>query len=514
MKKIFYYMLAAAVTLLSGCYEDKGNYDYHDIGDIAVNVTSDIYDYQVMMGERLSIPMTVATDVPGSELEYMWEIVFGYSRFADFVPGKDMDYVMVPSEVIPTYGTYDLRLKVSRRIDGRVSDVYSPMVKVVVSGEPGLMVLHGSDTESDVGIIQDPDFMITGGSRVTEKVTYDTYSAANGGKIAGKGAFIIQQHNLYGTAQTSNVYIVTDRAALYAAAAGLLKKGDYPDMFYSMPGHDPMCKGKPGQFQFYGTAQTVIDDGDIFCQQGAHLNTKFSVKTEIKDLSDYKASKFSYLNSDSYIFDLTTRGFIGISLSGSGAVSFRSYDSTWGDFNVGDMQADLLFFDAGGTSGHFLGVFRDDTDEMFIGEIDFAARNEPGSTFAHARYDVSRLPGFADSRFHAFGSTSAMCYYATADTIYQYAVLGTSGTTDGRKLMMGAQPAELTGEVTMMKMIRPRVTGGDTYQYHSRMLIVATYEGGKGTLHAFVLDTISGGAISHKKFTGFDRITDANLKTL
>lgn len=39
MKKIYSYILGiASVALLHGCYEDKGNYDYHDVNDIKIEI--------------------------------------------------------------------------------------------------------------------------------------------------------------------------------------------------------------------------------------------------------------------------------------------------------------------------------------------------------------------------------------------------------------------------------------------------------------------------------------------
>lgn len=39
MKKIYSYILGiASVALLQGCYEDKGNYDYHDVNDIKIEI--------------------------------------------------------------------------------------------------------------------------------------------------------------------------------------------------------------------------------------------------------------------------------------------------------------------------------------------------------------------------------------------------------------------------------------------------------------------------------------------
>ncbi len=510
MRKIVYHTFLAALAFVAwGCYEDKGNYDYTDIGDVSLDIESGVYAYRVMLGDRLAIPATVTAENPGQALEYAWEVAV-QGAFSEFAEGRDLDHIMGPDEHFPTYGEYKIRLKAVRTIDGLAAEAYSPVVTVTVSGESGLMVLHGDDTQSDIGVIQDPDFILEAGTRIDERVIYDNYSASNGAKIPGKGMIAVQHHT--GAAATSHVYVVTDRTALFAAAAGLVREGGYADLFMSLDGTEPLYQGKPEAFGFYGSYRAVIDGGDLFTMGNA--SPKFSIRTEFIGMADYKASEYSYLDTRGYIFDMLSRRFFSASIQGGTSTPVTSYHSTKGPFNVNDMQADLLFFDRGGASGHFMGVFKKDDGGIFLGEINFDAKDDATGTYAHARYSPDNLAEFASARFHAFGSNASMCYYATAGSVYQYAVLGGSGTTTAMKLMTGAEPVALTGEVTMMKILAPRVAGGGTYQYQDRMLIVATYENGAGTLHAFVLDPLSGSALTHKQFTGFGRIADANLKTM
>ena len=513
MKKIFYFTALAVLGLLpAGCYEDKGNYDYTDIGDVTLDVASGIYEYNVMLGDRLTIPMKVTSEVAEAQLEYIWERNEGGS-FIELGTGKDFDRNVGPDEYFPSYGEYRIRLKAVRTYGERVAEAYSPLILLTVGGESGLMVLHGNDTESDVGVIQDPDFTVRAGVDIQKKVVHNLYSTANGEKLPGKGVLAVQHHASSGTIETNKVYIVTDRGAVYAGSAGFRKEGDYADMFLSVPGAPPLYKGKPEAFGFYMTSKALIDDGDVFVLNGIY-NFKFNVKTGITGLSNYKLSKYSYLDTFAYVFDMNSRRFVMVSLQGTTPTWMSTYSSPDGPFDVNDVKADLLYFDRGGAAGHFLGVFEEDDGDIFIGEVNFAATNQPGDYFAHAKYDIGKLPAFGSAKFHAFGSASSMCYYATDSGIYQYAVLGSGGTTTGRKLMMGVNELPISGEITMMKMMRSRMTGNSAYQHRDKMLIVGTYENGVGTLHAIVLDIISGSAVSHKTFTGFGRIYDANLKSL
>ena len=515
MKRIFYFTAFVFLVLLQwSCYEDKGNYDYTELGDITVGVTSEIYEYRVMLGEHLAIPMTVTSKVPETELKYTWEVVSNNSRFADFSEGKSLDYVIGPDKYFPSYGTFFVKLRVERQIKGYSAAVYSPLIRVIVGGESGLMVLHGNNTESDIAMITHPDFMVQAGTQVVQNITYNLYSSANNGeKIPGKGVLVIQQHVPYSNAETANVHVVTDQTSIVAAAAGVVKKSDYLDLFHSLPGYPPLCKGDPQRFQFFGGTRIILDGGDLFVMGNA-TNPKIAVRNEFTGLPDYKISKHSYLAPTSYMFEENMRFFFSASTQAFGTLANTRYNSTKGPFNVNDMQADLLFFDRGGTTtSNYLGVFKEDDGTIFLGEINFSARDEVGNTFARDKYDIANLPEFESAKFYALGSNSSLCYYATSTDVYQYALLGESRTTTGRKLMMGVNQVPFSGEVTMMKILRPLYTGSDTYQYHSQMLLVGTYENGTGTLHAIVLDALSGSALSHKTYTGFGCITDVNLKS-
>lgn len=515
MKKIFYLIVAGIVAFLQGgCYQDKGNYDYSNIGDVTVTLTNDIHEYRAVMSQHLVIPVTVTTaaNVPESELTYTWERIHNNSYFKEIGQGKDFDFRLGPDDAFPTYGTYTVRLKVSRQVGSYTHEVYSDLVNIIISGDVGLMVLHGDASGCDIGVIQDADFLMRAGAQVTPQTIYNGYSSANGSKIPGTGKSIIQQHPSSANVETCNVYVITDQTMVYAYAAGLAKKGNYGDLFYGAEGQAPLYKGNPKQFAFYNSQKSVIDDGDIFCASGS-ANPRFSLRTTFTGFPNYKASPYSYLNYSAVIFDMNSRSFFRTGLQSVGNQTPTVFNSTKGAFNLADMKADLLYFDLGGNKGNYMGIFRSDDGVVFLGEINLAAKDDgPGNTFAYAKYDISRLPQFESARFHAFGVSNSMCYYATASDVYYYAALRESGTSTAKKLVIGTDEIKFPGEITMMKLLKVTINFSD-YQYFGKMMIVGTYENGQGTLHAILLDNMTGTALSHRTFTGFDRIYDANLKS-
>ena len=524
---------------MSGCYKDKGNYDYASKAKVIAEVTSAMHSYSAILGDRLHIPMTVTiAGVSESNLEYTWEIASG----SDFIEisdqkAKNFDRVLGPDEYFPGNATFNIRLKVSWQENGGTIRAYSPLIAVIISGRRGLMVLHGNDNECDVGIISNSIFAISATADIGNDVIFDIYSRANNGaKIQGKGVTVIQHNSNGSNATNSWIYMITEQRPLstpakqtctHASFINFTRQGDYDDLFLTSVFGHKYHKGDPWQFQFANSNRMLIDGGDLFfTNQGTY--PKFGGPYKFPALPEppgYRFSRHSYLMVNglgmSHCFDEIRRGFVSIDPTRA-PILVTTYPSTTGPFVPNDVQANLLFFDQGGSLGAatasincFLGVFKDDFDDMFIGELIFSD-NPPGGSQAQFKYNVSGLPNFTAAKFYALGSANTMCYYATSEGVYQYAAMGPGGLISGGKLKMEGSGVEVpfNGEVTMMRVIRIRSTTGGVYQYHNRMMIVGTYENGVGTLHAVLLNQASGTAVSHWQFPGFGRIYDANLKWL
>lgn len=77
--KYKYYLLAllTGILFLTGCYDDKGNYDYKEINDIVIDTVGFKMTYTVLQYEELQIDPTVAftrNPIPEGNLSYEWYI--------------------------------------------------------------------------------------------------------------------------------------------------------------------------------------------------------------------------------------------------------------------------------------------------------------------------------------------------------------------------------------------------------------------------------------------------------
>lgn len=515
--------LLVFMAALSGCYSDKGNYDYANLDPVKIELSETTFNRSV--GAALSVQPTITTNIAESDLTYEWQVfasstVSGeYASYKTFQTGKQLDYKCMLTTLMPTPGSYTLRLKVSQNSTNRT--FYSDDMTLSILGVTGLLVLHGDDTSSDIGVISAKVF--APGESDTEAFTKaDFYSSANGGtKLQGKGLQIIQSYPSTGSKSYPDRCFVmarTDKECVLANYGGLVKQGVWDDLFYG-----GLNQHKPEGYCLDELANGYViafDGGDMFYRW--QNSSAVWVAPSVGKGTNYTQYSFApyFMNGTSqsgiqaYAFDRNSRGFIAFtsvySLTGT-SKDKRIYpiEGTSTPFNPAHMNADLLFIGSGGTLNHDLAVMRNDDGTMFLAELN--PYQKKYSDVAVAKYDMSGMSDVSNAKFFAFGSKLVssvvqsyinMCYYATSNSVYRY----TCGQTTSNVLTMtDGTPCTFDGEITMMK----------TIAYNSKIvMLVGTYSGGTGTLYRCVLDELTGLVSEVSSYTGFGKIYDANIKAL
>ncbi|MFR5660568.1 MAG: PKD-like family lipoprotein, partial [Butyricimonas faecihominis] len=233
MKKIYFILFV--IVLFSGCYEDKGNYDYKELEGITVTLPET--SYSLFFGDKLQITPIIESSIPDEDLAFDWGIedsnvwysgsyiTIDSSRVLDFVCETD-DYLLKQE------GVYNLRLHVTQVSTGR--NFYSDAISVKLSerGLPsytGAIVLHGDGTSSDIGVIVADEFQLKGNSSNGKTQVFSHYySEVNGEAIKGKGQWILQLYP-YGNAMYSDnivVVAVTDEGAAVTNKS-MMKEGGW-----------------------------------------------------------------------------------------------------------------------------------------------------------------------------------------------------------------------------------------------------------------------------------------------
>lgn len=515
-RNIIYFALLLACCLTS-CY-DNGMKTYSDLDSVTFTLPNNgKTSYNVSLGDTLSIPITIDTDISKSNLSYEWE-VYSNSNFVKFADGEQLNAIFGPSEYVPAPGMYTIRLHVTDTKTAR--QFYSSLLNIkVAGGKMGLVVLHGNDSSCDLGFITAPEFLPTEGE-ITETNTPNWYSRTNNERIQGKGLLVIHDYTDYTDASRCYVTALTTSGGVLTNYQGMVKTGNYSDLFYGK-----LNQNKPEGYAVLGELDVAFDGGEMFLCD-TYMDTYFVTSALPKNT--YNIAPFVFMpqnymaQAQLICFDRNSHGFIGLSNIYGSTITYYPMTASSSIFNPADMKANLIYCDHGGMSLHNMAVMEDlNTKEKYLAELDF--ENEKMDNIPVAKYDMSTQADWNNAIYYAFGDNQGnMCYYATSSNVYQfYASNGTM--SQASTLEYNDAPLSLDGEITMMKILKPYRLEADydtgispfSYYNYNKILLIGTYANGKGTLHAYMLDEISG-KIENEigSWGGYEKIIDANIKGL
>ena len=524
MKKLYWLFFVAIAWC--GCYDDKGNYDYRDLEELQVAIKEE-GPHSLMYGDVLRLTSEVRTSIPDSDLQYDWEVQMDtawWNPYASVARGRDLDYKWV-DPVLNKEKTYKMRLNVTQVSNGR--HFYSAAVDVAVRLSPsalGLMVFHGDGTSSDIGVIEAPEFQLQQPTTdFQSRTTPDYYSSKNGNeKIAGTGTGLWQIYpNISGTPRPENIVIValTEQASVVAESKTMEKRGDWNDMFVG-----GLNAGQPGGIAIDGSNVYIFDGEDIFWRQGnqyrvavpkyeyeeGDVNYGFKFYPQLFDVSGV---------GQAVLFDVEKKGFV----SCAQIYSFDQFalidvnePGISIPFNPGKMGADLLHWDTGGKYGLLAVMQGENNGPVFIAEMNSTATNS--SDFPKYKYDLSHIGDVAGGEVVAwtFGENQInMGYYATARGVYHFALDEGNRINPTKLTMENNAEVIFEGEITFIKILKPRAIGGKSYYKNNVLMVVGAYGGtsGSGKLYSLELDPNSGKVKSQLGvYEGFDRIYEVDIK--
>lgn len=521
MKKRINYICYLAILIalcFQGCFEDKDQ-EYLDLNALKISFEGNQKSYNAGLGDLLTITPIIETQITDSDLKYEWEVYSNFD-FHKFSEGAQFNDNFGPNEYIPAPGIYIIRLHAFDIKDNR--HFYSEQITVNVSGgKTGLLVLHASDdTACDIGLIIAPEFLPTRKDIEIQNVP-NWYEQANNEKIKGKGVAVVHAFTSYTDPSRCYVAALTSEGGVVAGYEGLVKLEDYKNIFYG-----GLNKNKPEGYIIIDDMEFAIDGGELFmCTPSMDTYFVTSIFPENYNIAPYVFYMQSWSAQAQLVcFDRTSRAFMGLTNIWGTKIDYFPMSAQTGNtaFDPGNTKADLIHFDRGGKSPHFLAVMKDvQTENLFLAEMDL--ENSSMEKIPVAKYDMSRLTNINDAKFHAFGDNQInMCYYATNNAVYQYTVAEGNALQAKPLSFVDGRPITLEGEVTMMKILKPyrleanMQTGVSPFDYYNynKILLVGTYNGGQGVLHSYLIDEISGQIISETSYAGYDKIIDANIKGL
>lgn len=531
--------LLAMSQLLVACYADRSKNDYDtSLPDVKILIPQTAYSSA--LGGTVEIEPYVETDIDEADLSYCWEVrsdsllQANVRTFRPLLPdslqGKTLHYIAkLDANVSLLNNAYPIRLRVHQKSTGR--DFYSlNECTLTISGITGLMILHGTDEQSDIALLQASEFTPKNMSLPDKPIVFPhLYSTSNGGSLPGAPRSLMQAVTNYIMAygayypvlneRCGNILVMTSQGATWIKKDGFKRLGDWNSVFY-LKGNEAVNQGNPKAFFAYQIYLYAFDGNDIFVQsplqQDAFLFPEVTGETRFTDGNTCTfAPQFlvtgnrtypAMLYATSVNNDGNKKGFFALRSPAPGYIArYGVLLDTRADatlFNPGDMKASLVYMAHDGRA-HLLAVMRGDADHprfagrYFAVDLNLAGTAVQGSTTAYSgipqyMYSLEKLPAIEQVRAFVFGSTAAMCYYATSDGVYQYQLDAGAEPQATLLAMTDGTPWSPQGEITMMQMLDTS-ENTITREEKEQILMVATYTPSKGAiLWSLWLDAMTG----------------------
>lgn len=494
MKKILKYSLLplfAVLFCITGCYKDKGNYDYNELTSLVIDTTGGAIKPEMLVKQfsRLVLKPNVKYEGNPENLEYKWEL---YAILPERLPNNmyptakvisdkrdlDVEMSMVADKYYLTYSVTDKTIGVKKFLTIKV--------EVASSFNKGWLVLEESEGSYDLGFVKST-FITPAIDPADEGGVFDIYSSTNGSKLANaKGIY------QYYTPYDNKVYVYTDNDGVRMNGITLKNEANYSQIFYI-----PESVQKPQKFgASWNSTMFLINDGGV---QSGGYSFKYSGRLR----GDYSAAPYLLPRKMippnfppvMVIYDTRNKRFMQLALF---TYEFGSYGTppVGAPFDMNNIGLDLMYMDNGNNDNTYC-IFKDpNTAKYYL----YVADLNTDVQAPLRKLEMNACPEIAQATQYAFGSRGEVAYYAVNNKVYYYNYNGTNTATVSYTF-------DAAEKITNMKIFKETGHVND-----SKLLIVSTYnettKAGKVTI--FQANELTGtlNTASKKEYTGFGRIID------
>ncbi|MGL5683273.1 MAG: PKD-like family lipoprotein [Marinifilaceae bacterium] len=471
-----YLLLSILMFLISGCYEDLGNYDYKNLQIVEIdtagkNIKDNFVAYQF---EVLSMPIgdLIKYDGEPTDLEYVWSMYpqslgdlpesgkYDSAKIISTKPGLDM-----PIEALP--GNYYLALRVKENVH-QTEQFIRFQVKVESRMSSGLLMFYEDNGGADLAMLKskllmpdiDKDEVFTG-----------IYSGINE-DIPLSGARHI---GLY----TTNLYLFTDNGGVRLNGnTYAVNQKDYTQLF-SFP--RAIVRNPQAYSVSARPVELIINDGLVYALDRRSMGvTVFGDRLEASDGKSYYAAPFSVRFSATQghatvIYDELNYSFRPL---GQFASNVGVYTATTGAFDVTNIDRDLsLEYMGNGFNEYTYSVFKGSQGyKLYI--TDFSSDTKVAQPIS--LMDMPSNVDWSNVDNYLFASTGNFCYFSINGTLYVYNY-NSSNADDVYTYT--------SGTITKMKIFEQTDN-----LLNNKVLLVATYDAtsNTGTINLLPINEING----------------------
>ena len=520
MKQIYYlFALLVSITSFTSCYDDKGNYNYTEVNEIVIDTVGFRTQYTVEVTKQLVIDPKITftrSNVAEEDLSYEWYFFSDESSNTVWYPVStekklDMAVIYDPKDYTAMLFVKDNKNNLTSSMRFRV--------RVISRISHGLLVLHNNGTTGDF------DYIATGNTveGLEENVRIaNAFETVNGRKLHGK-PLIVRQMSIDGRG-VNRIYLSSDQEFLQLNGRNFSFEMDDSELFVQRP-EKLYMEAISGQGS--ASAAIYINDGRVHTISfGAQhytdpmippaQNPGSSLTGQIK-LAPYILLLYINYANVPFFYDMMGKRFTYLANIAQPTASLEKYTTQdpAAVFDVNNIGKDLLFMKVGfNTYGY--AAFTSGPGDLWLYIINFGT-TLTGTNIAHAKHDLSALPGAQNASFFETGHRGDVFLYANNRDIYS--VNYTASPVFATQINDAFPAGE---EITAMKIFYfdgvIYAPGAGQLPFYTDMngtlLYVATWNGTQGKLYEFRLN-VADGTITKTPlnvFDGFGRITDMGVK--
>jgi len=513
MKKSFQLLLICiAAAAFAGCYADKGNYDYTEIGAFYIDTEGTTTNFTVSMFERLEISPKVVFEGGDANLTYLWK---AYPTPTSSLISINISTEKNLSEIITIAPqTYFLEFSATDVNTGRKATFrYDLRVEAT---DAGMMVLYERNGLTDFGLIT-PTFIF--GNATQDKVSLDIYTSTNPdypltGRPVGIGG--------NKTTQVEHITICTHNDIVRLSTLDYSITHYFSDLVL-----EPI---PPAQrnivFYFCPQAMTITANRDV-----SNGSEQFMNHNVLYNRANATSSAHMYFNETipnppvaldlapfmaidglcyAYVFDRNSNRLMSSNTIGGAALQNLTQEP---GVPIPDMDIVYMGRCAGGygyaISIIFKGKGADENKRYFY----IAEGIIPGPYLLKG--DISAYTGIVQAELFTMAMQGPVAYYVANNKIYQIRFNPIAGTVEDQAVE--AWPGAAGETITAMEFLRHpgRNLGLTGLGILDKYLFVATYNGTQGKVYVFEVNLQTDGSLVQTPvgvYSGFGKVKGFSFK--
>lgn len=536
MRHSRFFIIATILTLVTSCYEDKGNYDYHELEVVAIDTTGVGIqsEYAIMRFDTLRLEPKVfyegqlVTDASQAPLDYQWTIFSATSGGGSSAVVDTIGHERILNAIISrTGGNYYVQLVVTNRNDG-IRQFFRIPVAVSEVFDGGWMVFYERADRpgySDLALIFNPWTKLN--ANYNRHYT-NLYETTNGEPLQGHPVRCL---DIAVSLASGNNYVglCTDYTLVGVSENGIEKALEFNDFFHEAPATmKPTWYGQHGSGVMSGqSSEVLINDNTIYTNTYSFSategrNTRFGVAKfaeGIGELAPWNAEVPNTLNYGIVVYDQTHHCFRYAAYNSAQLEYFAAQDPSVAAFDINNTGMDFLMADWGKGTSQGVGLRPYDYilmakgQERYLAVTNFSSSYPSDTNIGIGLYPMNNLcPDIDKATSISASHVGNFIYYTAGNKVYNFAY-------DSRQPATEAWTAPEGEEVTcvrIMKYYHGTVYGYGMVPRSDNLVHIATWNEAtqQGHVYQYLINPASGilDTQSHYHYTIPGRVKDMAWK--